>query len=66
MVATCATAQRGTLMTTKQLVKLEIDLHNAQARRFRRDLSQSERQRLQEKIAWIKQRIVEMRRHSRK
>jgi hypothetical protein len=53
-------------MSGKQLSKLETDLHNAQARQFRRDLSQAERQRLQEKVAWLKQRIVEMRRHSRK
>jgi hypothetical protein len=49
-------------MSSKQLSKLETDLHNAQARRFRRDLSQAERQRLQEKIAWLKRRIGEMRR----
>jgi hypothetical protein len=53
-------------MSNKKLTKLEIDLHNAQARSFRRDLSQVERQRLQEKIAWLKQRIVEMRRQSRR
>jgi uncharacterized protein involved in exopolysaccharide biosynthesis len=53
-------------MSSKQLTKLEADLHNAQARHFRRDLSQSERQRLQEKIAWLKGRIGEIRRSSPK
>jgi hypothetical protein len=53
-------------MAIKQLAKLETDLHNAQARQFRRDISQVERQRLQEKVAWLKQRISEVRRSSRK
>ena len=53
-------------MAIKQLAKLEMDLHNAQARQFRRDISQVERQRLQEKVAWLKQRISEVRRSSRK
>lgn len=52
-------------MATKQLSKLEADLHNAQARQFRRDISPAERHRLQEKVAWLKQRMVEMRRGSR-
>lgn len=56
---------REDIMSGKQLTKLEADLHNAQARQFRRDISQVERQRLQEKIAWLKQRIVEVRRVSR-
>lgn len=51
-------------MPTKQLAKLQTDLHNAQARNFRRDLSQVERERLQNKIAWLKQRIAEVRRCS--
>jgi hypothetical protein len=53
-------------MSESKLTQLTADLHNAQARRFRRDISPSERQRLQEKIAWLKQRIVEIRRCSRK
>lgn len=52
------------IMSATQLTQLEADLHNARARQFRRNISQVERQRLQEKIAWLKQRIVEMRRCS--
>ena len=52
-------------MTTKQLTKLEADLHNAQARQFRRDISPAERQRLQGKVAWLRQRIIEIRRCNR-
>ena len=51
-------------MSTIQLTQLEADLHNTRAKQFRRNISQVERQRLQEKIAWLKRRIVEMRRHS--
>lgn len=53
-------------MSEQKLMRLTTDLHNAQARRFRRDISPAERQRLQEKIAWLKQRIAEIRRCSRR
>ena len=52
-------------MSTNQISQLQTDLQNAQARRFRKDTTVAERQRLQEKIAWLKQRIVEMRRNNR-
>ncbi len=48
-------------MSSKQLAKLEIQLHNMQARQFRRTLSDRERQRLQQKVAWIKQRMATLR-----